>query len=222
MQSSRLLTVFNKPHKPRPPTSIVRERLVLVEVVESSNVADVTAKSGNVDTVGEASFRGETQYVVHTSSKSGKTSETPKGDDAVSNNGIKSSLEDEDANKILGKNVSRPDGLSASSSQDELIESGSGSLLKEGVSPRGKDSGSTLAVSSPGGAGLLEEGKEDVMSPDSPESGVNFPESPDSGGPEWQHLILPASREEKEPLLQRRTSSTYKEGKPEPLFQRRT
>lgn len=181
----------------------------MVEVVVESSVAEDSVRDGSK----EASRANPTGIAdASISSSSEATSDTPDGVDVAFRDGTQTSpVEEEGSELSLDKEVDKgPEGpVSTSTTQDELplLDSSSSPEGQEGPS-LGVDSDSTFT--SPGGEGVTPDGVEDAMS------------SSPVVGKEGEPAMQAASRDSEEPLAQRRSSSTNKDGRPEPLFQRRT
>ena len=190
-------------------------------VVESSNAEDTVVEDGE-DTSRGIPEGSPTNVEVSIASPSGETSETPDGPDVVSRKGISVPTKAEDSKQVSGKEMEvEPDGSLPTPTQGELQEL---ELLSSSSSPEedkdvpilGVESNSTLSppqveedVSSEA-ASTAARGEGDESS--------TIPEDVKESQPESQAAALGG----KEPLGQRRSSSTYKDGRPEPLFQRRT
>ena len=180
----------------------------MVEVVVESSVAEDSVGDGSKET-SRANPTGIADVSISSSSE--ETSDTPDGVDVAFRDGTQTSpVEEEGSELSLDEGVVEgPEGpTSTPHTQDEL------QLLDSSSSPEGQE-GPTLGVdsdstvTSPGGE-VVPSVVEDAMSPTS------------EGGKEGEPAMQSASRDGKEPLAQRRSSSTYKDGRPEPLFQRRT
>ena len=182
----------------------------MVEVVVESSVAEDSVGDGSKET-SHANSTGIADVSISSSSE--ETSDTPDGVDVAFRDGIQTSPVGEEGFQVVVLDegvVDGPEGpTSTPHAQDEL------QLLDSLSSPEGQE-GPTLGVdsdstvTSPGGEDVTPDGVEDAMS-SSPEVGK-----------EGEPAMQAASRDGKEPLAQRRSSSTYKDGRPEPLFQRRT